>query len=476
MSATQLHNSMQEGRHRRHKPDVDVEELTREINALSRNVEDGDDLEADSLQKDGPYKVRRVDSLSNFKVVRRLPEMELPGFGQRGEDCGTPLPHFCEEGHCRDIDRCCDRSVCSRCASNWVRKRSVAKVSQLKGLLRIMLKRKPHLQIFYHHVVISPPEGWEADSDDPLQAGFDVVGKIMSEFEMEGIAVYHPFRGAQEGKDDRGEWKERLFSNRDWEDVRGELVFSPHFHVITATSWVPGGSTTKAVESETGWLVHRIVTDGDGDGEDGGTGYSIDDDRGMVRAVTYCLSHSGIYEDSNGDMRGAVREFGKTFREDVKADYNREWAEAATREIAWQTLGIPSADMRCEEDVTEPGLVDLEARSDGAASTASTSTGAGATAADADAESEGSDDLANDGGGAGQGKTPRKCHGDLTKLHGAPHRLVDEAWCERADAPEQLLEKYLEWRTEEDLILEIEAEVGLSLAEPHIRELKDELG
>lgn len=301
-----------------------------------------------------------------------LPEMQLPGFGgKRYEDCGDELPHACKTcGHVVGVGRTCGTSTCSRCASTWCRERATrwcARLMQLKGLRYHVTGQDQH----YHHLTISPPDMWAVDNADPREAGREVVREIMSELGVEGVALYHPYRGKNEDPaedaphpvekydfegdgpatgDDRGEWKSRIFEGRDWDDVRDELKFDPHWHVVCVGGFVRGGQLTKAVEDATGWVIHRITPPEDD------IKYSIKDDSALASVLAYVYSHTGIRETDAGHHRVETLHTGEhlTSRSFDVAEETEERADKLVREEAWRVLGIPSASMSCLKDHLQP--------------------------------------------------------------------------------------------------------------------------
>lgn len=299
-----------------------------------------------------------------------LPEMILPGFGgKRYDDCGDDLIHGCKCcGAVVGVGRTCDTSTCERCASSWCRRRATAwtgRLMQLKGL-RYAVTGDDQC---YHHLTISPPDMWAVGDRDPREAGREIVREIMHELGVEGVAFYHPWRGKdenpgeerhavakygdQEGRpdDDLGEWKKRLFEGRDWQgDVRDELKFDPHWHVVCVGGFVRGGQLTTAVEDATGWVIHRITP------PDPTQKASIRDERGLARVLSYCYSHTGLRETDAGNHRVETLYTGELLAQDsfeVSRDVENR-AEQLVREEAWKTLGIPSATMTCHEDHLQP--------------------------------------------------------------------------------------------------------------------------
>jgi hypothetical protein len=211
---------------------------------------------------------------------------------------------------------------------------------------------------YQHHGVISPPDDLFIDADDDeeaLEQLYQFGHDFMDAADMDGILVYHPYRGKSEAEDfrdahedDRGEWKNRIFENRGWEDVREELVFSPHLHVIGCTSWFPGGDVTAEIYDKTGWIIHRIT-------ERNGSPVSLGDLHSLARATTYALSHCGI--DMTGEQnKSEYRKHGSAFH---AADCRTlDDAADAVHLVAPDTLGIPSQHVECRNQVLDDATDD----------------------------------------------------------------------------------------------------------------------
>jgi hypothetical protein len=170
--------------------------------------------------------------------------------------------------------------------------------------------------------------------------------------DLEGIAFYHPYAikdqdldedhpEVEDPGDDRGRWKEIALSERDWMDVREELEYRPHFHIIGAAPHVVGNEITKRVHEETDWIIHRITRPGNN--------VSIYGDKGLIRAVMYCLSHTGIYETPH-QMRAMYRDCGtvlnKTItQEDCKTDHFKRLSKLHAPDV----LGMAEETLMCQE-------------------------------------------------------------------------------------------------------------------------------
>jgi hypothetical protein len=418
---------------------------------------------------------RQHHSPAHQMVEKRLPALELPGFGERLEDCGKDLPHFCLEcGSSATFGRTCRRSTCPRCASSWCRDQSESVFKRLLSLLKLEQSRNG--RAFPHHLAISPPSGWLADADDQreaLEAGFDAVRGIMDALGIQGVAFYHPYRGKDEhrdGADDRGEWSKRLFSDRDWQgDVRDDLKVSPHFHVIAVSPFIPGGQATKRLHDETGWIVERIADDDSGRS----IGRSGDIDRDLAGVVSYALSHTGIYETESGDNKSAYRYIGADLNGIHVDQDTEEKAERLVREVAWKTLGIPSANMVCGSDVARvAGDCGSECEHDH---------GAG--------DVEHVDDETSAGAGGGDDReteeTPEEptggtverdeCDGELVSLGAAPKKLESEEWVQNAVYVDETVAALREYAPKEDWIMDALRRSDVTENDHHVIERLREL-
>jgi hypothetical protein len=313
-----------------------------------------------------------------------------------------------------------------------------------------------------------------------------------------------PLRGEdsdRDGPDDRGAWKRRLFSDRDWSDVRHELVFSPHFHAVVVAPHIPGGRLTELVEDVTGWVIHRITK------ED--SNVSIGNDFDMARALTYCLSHVGIDQADDQETNQAEtrwylgdrqdhRPAGEDYRT-VTADEDAEdRMDRITRAVSPLTLGIAYSDVACvqeyvddqddQDGVVEDFRVDGVDVDRGAASGRLFSTvPTAATTEDVDDDDDhdhgdgvdevldgDSDDVNNDSVqddldgdpddvnddsvqddldgdpvettsdalDLEDDEEPEQCNGRLLHIFKAPEYLNDEDWVEQARHADQLREQY----------------------------------
>lgn len=303
-------------------------------------------------------------------------EAILPGFGPEGlggnarEDCGNPHPFVCDScGNAVDFGRTCGQSVCTRCGVAWVRDLAIRKSAKVRRIRREKHKSTSDAEHQKeHHQVISVPLAWYYDL---ANAGFSlkeaqektkpIVKDILDEMRAQGVLIRHSFRGARDDgslkteEDDRGAWKERLNSDREWHgDVRDQLAWMPHYHCIVVSDFLKGAEFTDQIEEKTGWVIHRIAN------ED--TGVSLQDDGAMARALTYSLSHADV-DVRDGPNRSAVWEVG-TFEGDIIKSNSRfsarpsdlEWADNVVRRLAQRTLGLKSGTTDCGASL--PGVDD----------------------------------------------------------------------------------------------------------------------
>jgi len=308
-------------------------------------------------------------------------EAILPGFGERGyannarEDCGEAHPFVCEScGHSVEFGRTCSQSVCARCGVAWCRDAAIGKAAKIRRLRMEKHKATPdkeHQKL--HHQIISPSLGWFYDlaqaglsMEEAQQKTYEVVKEILDEMRAPGLVARHSYRGIQgddlnDEADDMGEWKERVFHERDfYGDVRDELGWKPHYHCIVVGDWLkvrPDDDEeiglAELVEEKTGWVIHRIERE-----DEYGEKRSLESDGDMAKAVTYALSHADIIVNEDGNNRSFVEEVG-AFQGDIFRSSGRfsarpsdlEWADGKVREYAEETLGLHAATTECGEQI-----------------------------------------------------------------------------------------------------------------------------
>lgn len=262
----------------------------------------------------------------------------LPGFGDARPDCGEAFDRFCTGcGSVSNMSRTCYQSKCPRCAPSWARRTGTRVVAKLLAMRAYRDSyHESHQRL--HHLVISPDIDAASSPVDHEQA-LSLTKDLLAEAGLEGWLAYHPFRG-HDG-DDRGEWAERLFDDRGWDDISPELSWSPHIHAVVVGHQTPGGNVTKELEARTGWVLSRITK------ED--SSVSLYDEYDAARAVTYCLSHVGTFQQAERRV-AATRWFGEHVQ-DVTADAVQEaTVDYVVRAVAPMTLGLPYNDLACSED------------------------------------------------------------------------------------------------------------------------------
>lgn len=360
-----------------------AEPIINKIKSVKEQLRVRVDADQRSMDWDNPDHRRTVRE--EFEGDSTRQEAVLPGFGPDGEagnardDCGDKHPFVCNMcGHSVDFGRTCGQSICGRCAIAWCRDLAINKSAKVRRLRKEKHQHTPdreHQKI--HHQIISPSLRWYFEL---AKAGYSleeaqeetkkVVKFILDEMRAQGVLVRHSYRGARddgeikEEQDDMNLWKERIFSQRNWDDdVREQLAWKPHYHAIVVGDWLEGGEMTKRIERETGWVIHRIT------GEDKihrledeagnvyklqGDDVSIPSDGAMARVLTYCLSHCDIRVRENDANRSAVWEIG-SFEGDIIKSSGRfsatpadlDWADGVVRRHASRVLGLRSGTTDC---------------------------------------------------------------------------------------------------------------------------------
>lgn len=426
-----------------------------------------------------------IDAIQRAKTADSIddiwtPEgMMLPGFGSPRESCGDDLPRFCTDcAHHSMWRRTCYQSMCPECGKSWARRTSMRVCAKLEAIRRyreVALERHQR----FHHAVVSPPADWDPAAENSWQRAKDVVKEMLDAANMWGYIVYHPYKG--KNGDDRGEWKKRQFHQRDWDDVKEELKFAPHFHVIAVGHEFPGGNVTRDVEAETGWVLHRITKEG--------TNVSIYDKYDLARAVTYCLSHAGI-DVSGGedaDDEAATRwtgskftKGGETANSTTASDELEREMDAVVRAVAPKTLNLDYNNLACSTEFADapeiPGSssekVDVASAdaslargksfAPGASSSSTSSSNSGSEAPDgrdADLPEGHGDSCDGDCGHDHEDEDyvdalvdaatteiePERCRGRLVGLGKARRYLDDPEWVEHAEYADELRELWLEW-------------------------------
>lgn len=407
--------------------------------------------------------------------VGGLPPFDvLPGFGGNTRfTCGDPRSSFCvDHGHLHDSRTTCDRSTCSHCAPNWARRRATYICRKIAALRAMLDPAGAQGTMKYHHLAISfQKKGEEAfrfeggDEDEVRNRMFQATYDIMDELDIQGIVIYHP--GVGKDGDDRGFWKDFLGTRTDWLEAREELMHHPHVHVLGVSEFVPGEGVTELVEAETEWVINRITRGGD----DSDDNVSLGDNLDLARAVTYSLSHCGIYETDGGQMRYAGRFHGADVDgAKVKERYKMEW-ERAVRTVAPKTLGLNKRDLLCSSDAVASTQTSIGSFDSAQARMRAEAAGSSGT--------EGADDFAGSNVGATgevivESSGPvadddtvlpddpdvsvtvdipeGPCEAPLYDIARAPAFLSDDEWVEEAQHADDVRDAYLEWKIGQDFL------------------------
>lgn len=337
----------------------------------SAGIDHGGENNARTLDWDDPSDRRLVRDkfASNAGETAQSQEALLPGFGPRGrgenarDNCGNPHPFVCSScANKVEFGSTCSMSVCARCGVAWIRDAAIKKSAKVRRLRKEKYKRSPDsVNQFEHHAVISGPLSWYYDlaaaglsMEEAQEKTREVVKSILEELRAQGVLIRHSYRGeAPDGSikgehDDRGAWKQRLNSDRDWYgDVRRDLAWKPHYHCVVVTDEFKtrDDDLTERVEEATGWVIHRIEDD---------DGKSLPNDGAMANALTYSLSHADIDVRDGGNNQSQVWEVGAFKGDRVRSSralasrpHDLDWADAVVRKNAPRILGLQSGTTDC---------------------------------------------------------------------------------------------------------------------------------
>ncbi len=288
-----------------------------------------------------------------------LPPLDLPSFGDTGDDCGNPIPesmYFCPS--CSTVHQ--KPHVCNQydCPLHWAHavRRRVAGAKDAAGMAPQLDALRRYLYScdnsdndwYYHHLVFSLGKDRRLVAEDPMKRELETVREIMDELGIQGVVAYHPWAGNnEEHGDDRGEWKERIGKNTDWDSVRDELEARPHWHIIGVSPHVDV-SITPEVNDATGAVIRRITGENSNKSITGRKEEDTDDNA-MVRALTYSLSHAGIYETESGQRRLAAWMKGPDVHRISPLERNADRMKAIVYKEAKTVLGIDPPNMECDE-------------------------------------------------------------------------------------------------------------------------------
>lgn len=239
----------------------------------------------------------------------------LPGMGESAPRCGEWYPSaVCtEHGHVDMTTHSCGRRSCPDCWGMW------AKEAAIRATVRVQAFR--YTQPDNHrrqvaHAVFSPEEG-DVMTKRAFFEGKSKAAEMAEEKGFRGFSVIaHPWRATEEAKaayqaedPDYGLW---VWLRNDVEEIREWVYWSPHYHVVGATS----KGMEPAAESDE-WVYHwmRSVESfgGTADRE------SHEDLYGLFR---YLLSHTGYPEEST---KQAVTWYGSLANSVFVEEASEEW-------------------------------------------------------------------------------------------------------------------------------------------------------
>lgn len=424
-----------------------------------------------------------------------LPELRLPGSGERLDDCGDSIPAlYCPDcASSTEVGRTCRRSACPRCNESWAFNSATTDASKSEALRRLRVARDRDRDQKLHHIVVSPPQSLRFDSSEPLNRGKELVKCLMGVVNVDaGNIYYHSYRIAEEYRGDvaghssgSGDmtWADVLrkieSESWSWEAVRDEfLVYAPHFHIIGNSEFVQCGAITEQLFEQTGIVIHRITKP-----ESSVSIYGLED---LCRATAYCLSHTGLQWDSgNEQFRAATWRFGETANLSP-SDKVSEKVDNVMRAVSQEVLGVDFCRSGCSSESFDPDSdPDTEAvewnEESNPTSASGFSTGPvddRSLGASAPVVTSGSPGLSSSGSPSGElvadggtwdetrGVVPaylddpteserlvedretERCGADLLPMVNAPQHLNDDGWCNQmgADRVDRLRDDYLEWQ------------------------------
>lgn len=406
----------------------------------------------------------------------------LPGMGTPYDDCATLLDFVCES--CGDVvpgSRRCRRSKCSECWESWVMKTTTSVGSRLLAMrARDDARSDNHVRL--HHCVLSPPPKMTFASEEPEERLIEAGRDFMHTLDVAGTIHYHPWRIRNDDHehdlendpmDNLGEWKKILGEADSIDELKQDLVLSPHLHLFIVADFVPGDEFTNSVWDETGWIWKRITQR-----ESKSSLYGNED---LAAVLSYNLSHTEIYQDSNGDHRARYRYVGPNRAWDdvhVREAYRKEF-NATVREVAARTLGVPTRETTCLTETTSPANLQVDvgraqARAIDNSSSDDDLAGAGRTdlpeANNDDVTGEVQVGAGNTGTGTGTGtgtddgkallpddpgsrvelEEPEPCHGRLLPPWKMADKVVDDDWLAQADYPARAREAVLNFYATEE--------------------------
>lgn len=281
-----------------------------------------------------------------------LPRGKVPGFGEPDEDCGKVIPesmHYCSS--CYDpaeIPHNCYRYDCPMHGLHAVRRRaagcsSMPGASGRLGALRAILDSRSSRDHFvYHHASLNLPTEFYFKSDDLLKRGRNLCREFMDVFDAQGWVIYHPWK-TEEGEDGKGFWKTVLGHGLEWDSVREDIEYHPHFHLVIAApkGGLPGGAVTRDLESRTGVVFERHTQRG--------SNVSAFEDKDIARALTYALSHAMVYSKPESRPLAAWFKGPDVGDVDVREPYKSEH-RGHVYDVSEKVLGLEAGELECENE------------------------------------------------------------------------------------------------------------------------------
>lgn len=264
----------------------------------------------------------------------------LPGYGEMGPKCGEWYAEaVCDEcGHLNPGTHNCGRRSCPNCWGIW------AKEAAVRATVRVQSFRETQPKDYRRqaaHAVVAPPEG-SVMNEREFYDGRQEAAEIAEKKGFRGfVIVAHPWRATEDAKDeyrradpDAGLWV-WLRSEFSESELRDRIYWSPHYHIIGATSadMEPGDESDE-------WLYEFIRSFDSYEGiRDRG---SHEDVYGAFR---YLLSHTGYPEGSTkqaltwyGDLANSV--FVEEATEDWQIQKPSEGVRSALRREVEAVAGV----------------------------------------------------------------------------------------------------------------------------------------
>lgn len=395
------------------------------------------------------HRDRQLDKIEQIERDNRefgdpLPALDIPGAGEKREDCGDAIPAlFCE--CCADIHdrgRTCYQPSCPRCWPAWDYRRATPVAAKLQGYIGYQHAiGDAGREMKGHHVVFNfrpEGEGVRFDSSDSLERGIETVKEMAHMVNIDtGFLIYHPYRIKVEYRGDVVD-HESGEGDMTWADLIGEddwkeyVVHEPHFHVLAPSPFVQGGELTKEIQEVTGVNIERITKP-----DSNVSMYDLED---FAAVAAYSLSHAGVRETENGDSEVVARFFGELHNfeatEAIEMAADREVRDAAPR-----VLGKAFPARSCKMETTERWSESIEVtrwKRLAPVSAAFREAGRFGTASESYEEEEGTAEA--------EIEEEATCGAQLVSMADAPEYLNNSEWVEMVgrDAARALVQTYNE--------------------------------